>query len=928
MRTELETIAYIEKYILNVLTDTEIKAFETRMATDPDFKNDVELQQQLIHSLERISLQQSIQNAHKTYRFWKLLKLIGMIIIPALLVLLSLYFLNASAETTREVETIPTKVEQQVSTEKKAIIPIEKSTENPVIPKETSIEKTPVVVTPNKTTVYAENIVVNPAEEITSEVFSILIEKDTIVETKNGIVFLIPENAFVDQNQNIINGSVQLEVKEAVDSHTIMTTGLSTFFDDKPLETGGMFFIEATKDGQKLEINPQKEIIADIPTQDYKEGMQLFDGEIKNDGSINWTNPKPLDKALIPEDIFSLNFYPPNYLETLAEKGYDVTNKKFTDSLYYSFGDVSKKAENYQTIGEYIEKEFNRDKIRSRDTLKTDVVKAAKDSLGIKLTLQNSIKGLNPLKVKTIWNERYQNTFIATKAFEERLRVIHQHCEFANSIFDLYAKNLNRDLHEVDKMIATRYEQPSLREQFEFFAAQNLTNISNPTASVSKLNDYYLKQQKVYRLALEETQRKMDSLLEVDKKYQTFSKQQLQNYYSDELALTTDKVAKRLTVRLPRRFNRTRNRQRQSKQTNVRTNTVSSEISRNVTSTATIIKKEKRKRVYRAPIRRTGWKNIDRIINEKVIASVQNRESTTIQNNKKSVTITYSNYEVSIENTERFDKLLVYLVPTKFNSFVRLKAENNRFSYKLNDLLRYRVYCIAYQNDIPFYFEKMIKNTSDKVQLRQITETVLRKKLISMHAKNNSLETEILYQTTRETNKKTLKKYREVVKLKKEIKDIVFPCIQYKTYKNIINDALETKTAEIENVNIIEENIGELPIDFVEIAPIFPGCENLETQAASKKCMSEKIQKIVNRKTNTAILSKHEKSSGTHRIFTSFIIDTSGIVTNIKIRANHPEVAAEIRRVLELIPKMKPASHRGKTVNIKYTLPIIFQVEK
>jgi len=65
--------------------------------------------------------------------------------------------------------------------------------------------------------------------------------------------------------------------------------------------------------------------------------MMLFDGERKKDGSINWINPKPTKKQLTTVDILSLNFYPPNYLDTLNKWGYNSKDKTFTDSLYYSF---------------------------------------------------------------------------------------------------------------------------------------------------------------------------------------------------------------------------------------------------------------------------------------------------------------------------------------------------------------------------------------------------------------------------------------------------------------------------------------------------------------------------------------------------------------------------------------------------------------
>ncbi|MFK7749116.1 MAG: hypothetical protein AB8B65_12045 [Kordia sp.] len=913
MRTELETIAYIEKYLLNVLTDAETNQFETRMATDPIFKNDVELQEQLMQSLERISLQNNIQDAAKTYKFWKLLKIIGMFVITLVIALSAWYFINASAESSIEAESIPTKVEQHVQekqiTQKKVV-----SVPDTIPKKKTSIK------TQSGTTVFAENTVVDPLEEIQSEVFSILTEKDTIVETQSGIVFLIPENAFVDANQNVVNGNIQLEVKEAVDSHTIMTAGLSTLFNDKPLETGGMFFIEATSNGEKLHINPEKEITADIPTQNYKEGMQLFDGEKAEDGTINWTNPKPLNTALIPEDIYSLNFYPPAYLETLSKKGYDRTDKKFTDSLYYSFAKTTSNALSSDKIN-FSNKILG--DIIPRDTIIRDVIITQKDTVKVDDLLtpvEEVVLGLDPLKVKTIWNERYQNTFIATKAFEERLRVIHQNCESANSIFDVYVQNLDRNLYEVDEMIVTRYKYTSLREQFEFFAAQKLTNVPNVSSEVSKLNAYYIQQQKVYRLALEKSQRKMDSLLSIDKKYQAFSKQQLQNYYQNELAITTAKVAKDLGARLPRRFNQTRSNRTQIS----RTNTVSNEVSTKVTSVARTIQKEKRKRIYRAPIRTTGWKNIDRILNEDVVSSVKSRTTTTVKTKEKSVTISYSEYEVLIENTERFDKLFVYLVPTKFNSFVRLNAENGRFTYKLNDLLKYRVHCIGYLNAIPFYIDKTIRNASDKLKLRKITVETLRKRLSNLNNQNSSLETEVLYQASRKTNQIKLKKHRELIKLKRAIESVVFPCQRTETLKTLVNDVFEAEPVE---VMLVEEPDPILSFELVETVPIFPGCETFESTMERKKCMSEKIEKFIQRNLDMEIMTKNQQANTTRKIQTMFEINTSGLIQNIQVRTNFPDMETEVKRVIQSLPKMTPAKQKGRTVSVKYVLPIFWKVD-
>ncbi len=771
MRKELETIEYIERYLLGLMNTDESNVFEYTMNNNEDFKNEVELQAQLVQGLERISLQQTIQNAQKTYTFWKLIKLIGMILIPLLLVLLSWYFLNTSAETTHEAETIPTKVEQLKIQENSKI-------ETKDVKEKTVSTLDTIPKRKTQAVLIAENNNVKSYESIPSEIFTIQTEKDTILETQNGIVFLIPNDAFVDSNQQIINGSIQLEIKEALDPMTIMTSGLTTLHNGKLLETGGMFFVEATKDSQQLEIHPEKEIIADIPTFDYKNDMQLFDGKVLENGTINWVNPKPLEKTLIPHDIQSLNFYPPNYLETLSKKGYDITDKKFTDSLYYSFRFLEKSETVNKEIGRFIDKKSKRSAISS-DT----VMIISKNSR----KAGNELPGLDPLKVKTIWNERYQHTFIATKAFEERLKMIHTNCKDANYMLDVYLKNLDRDLHVSDSIIAySTYYGEAMNMPFLEFSRQRLTNIANVSSDVSSLNNYYVKQQKVYRLALEKTQQKMDSLLNIDTKYQTFSKNQLQNYYLNELAVTTQKVAKDIDVKLPQVFNEPINGPTRE------------------TSIARIIKKEQRKRTYRASVRSTGWKNIDQIINGKVITSVQNRTTTTIQNKNKEVTITYSSYSVSIENKENFDNLFVYVVPNEFTSFIRLEAKNNSFNYKLNDLLKYRVYCIAYLDEIPFYFSQPIKSNSEIIKLTEITKENLAIQLSRLKNQNSTLETEISYQVFKRNNSAKLKRYREIVKLKRALESIVFPCAKTETVKGVLEE-IRFRRDTILRINLIDD---------------------------------------------------------------------------------------------------------------------------
>jgi hypothetical protein len=62
------------------------------------------------------------------------------------------------------------------------------------------------------------------------------------------------------------------------------------------------------------------------------------------------------------------------------------------------------------------------------------------------------------------------------------------------------------------------------------------------------------------------------------------------------------------------------------------------------------------------------------------------------------------------------------------------------------------------------------------------------------------------------------------------------------------------------------------------------------------------------------------------KIVTSFIITKNGDIDIVGIRAPHPLLEAEARRVLKSLPKMKPGTQRGEFVNVQFGLPISFLI--
>ena len=67
--------------------------------------------------------------------------------------------------------------------------------------------------------------------------------------------------------------------------------------------------------------------------------------------------------------------------------------------------------------------------------------------------------------------------------------------------------------------------------------------------------------------------------------------------------------------------------------------------------------------------------------------------------------------------------------------------------------------------------------------------------------------------------------------------------------------------------------------------------------------------------------------TGKQRIFALFTIDKNGLVTDIIIKAPHKKLEKEALRVIEKLPEMIPGKQRKRAVAVKYTLPIVFQIE-
>ena len=128
------------------------------------------------------------------------------------------------------------------------------------------------------------------------------------------------------------------------------------------------------------------------------------------------------------------------------------------------------------------------------------------------------------------------------------------------------------------------------------------------------------------------------------------------------------------------------------------------------------------------------------------------------------------------------------------------------------------------------------------------------------------------------------------------------------------------------NIEKPEKKI-ELPrnMNNVEVVPIYPGCEKATTNSERVKCMSKKLEKLIQRKFNTD-LALDLGLSGLQKIDVQFKIDKKGQITEIKTRAPIPQLEVEAERVVNKIPQMTPGMQSDEPVSVLYNLPIMFQV--
>lgn len=121
---------------------------------------------------------------------------------------------------------------------------------------------------------------------------------------------------------------------------------------------------------------------------------------------------------------------------------------------------------------------------------------------------------------------------------------------------------------------------------------------------------------------------------------------------------------------------------------------------------------------------------------------------------------------------------------------------------------------------------------------------------------------------------------------------------------------------------IIDEE--EPPTSAAEVYAGYGNCEGL-TNSESYLCATKEIIQCI--QANFEIPEDLKFTGGEFDALVQFVVDKEGNVTEVKsVRANHPSMGTASEKAVEKLPKMNPATQRGRPVNLIMTVPISLNV--
>ncbi len=736
----LQITTRIDQYLTGEMSSVEKANFETELSTNSQLKQEVDLQSLTMEGIKMSAQRQMIKKTANTYRFHKTLKWLAVGGAIALLASSILYYVLSA-----------------------------QSSEDSRLDRDGS-DSSGLIEMPTDTVGTADSSFVKtieqgglPYEGIPAQYFTIP-TKGGVVLSDEGVLLSIPENAFL-KNNVAYSGPVVLQFQEALKGSDIIKGGLNTASGNDLLETRGMISLTAyTPEQEILEVNPQVGVYVQMPVSNLNSDMMLFVEVLSGDGSeIDWQNPEALEKIPVPVDMALLNFYPPYYESKLDDLKWKK-DKHSRDSLYMSFENWG---ENYSSTNiltdalevtvppssiNIIENPIN-PKVSIADTFYT--INASSNTSFAKANM------LKPSKVMAFWNSQFNNTILATREFEKRMKVIHELCQ--PEILSIYVNDINRPMYQMDKD-AAKAVSSNMRSTFEAFASERVGSIAVNNPHLEQLVKFYSSSVK----ALSEAQKKI------------FEEERARQQKWD-IGISNERMRERL---------RTQQQNAQTYNDELQLNMENVYRQLGLTASFTIRGGAGGRRIG------TIMKNVDAFVR----SATRSRVTATYVDNTtgKKATLKYNEFSFEVPEAGKYKKLFAYLLPNKFQSYQRLNVINGKLAYNLNDEMMYDLVVLGLTETGFEYFEKQKINKGHLgiVKMEVITETVFNERISKLDNKRESqlknMSDEFAWLVKEHANYEVQKQRKEMAAFRREVAGVVFPCdsgIAVKEGEGVFNEA-------------------------------------------------------------------------------------------------------------------------------------------
>ena len=117
----------------------------------------------------------------------------------------------------------------------------------------------------------------------------------------------------------------------------------------------------------------------------------------------------------------------------------------------------------------------------------------------------------------------------------------------------------------------------------------------------------------------------------------------------------------------------------------------------------------------------------------------------------------------------------------------------------------------------------------------------------------------------------------------------------------------------------------DVPFKIVETGPTYPGC--VGTMKEKRKCLNMSMQQFIANNFDFSLTKELDLTAGKYKFQIFLVVKPSGYSEAVNVRAPHPAIVKELKRVVSIFPKMKPANQRGKNISARFSLPLTVVVE-